>query len=105
MSYMKLRLNSPISLDDFIHDPSKQCFYNEASSLKGNIFQPIYDDACDVGFLVCNPKSGQTILVTLFKTNFDNHEGEAESWVFTPSDRDVRAHPKLKNYKFLIYND
>jgi hypothetical protein len=105
---MKLQLNAPISLSSFIHDSSKQCFYQEDSSLgKYNYFQQIYDDACDVGFLVRNPGTNRTILVSLFKTNVEmnDDDGDVVSWVFTPSSESVRLYPKLRNYKFVIYND
>jgi hypothetical protein len=74
---------------------------------KYNYFQQIYDDACDVGFLVRNPGTNRTILVSLFKTNVTVNEddGDVVSWVFTPSSESVRLYPLLNNYKFVIYND
>lgn len=105
MSYMNLRLKTPVRLQIFTHDSSKQLFIAEASDIgDAQLFQRIYDDACDVGFMVCNPGTGQTILVTLFKETRDD-EGEVINWLFTPSFDDVQRHPKLKNYRFLIYND
>jgi hypothetical protein len=60
-----------------------------------------------VGFLVRNPETNRIILVTLFKTNVEmnDDDGEVTDWVFTPCERDVRDYQKLKNYKFVIYND
>jgi hypothetical protein len=105
---MKLPLRSPISLGLFTHVPSTKSYVTEASDLgEFNIFQQIYDDACDVGFLVRNPGTNRIILVTLFKTNVEmnDDDGEVTDWVFTPCERAVRDYPKLKNYKFVIYND
>lgn len=102
---MKLGLKTPVSIDTFTHDSSKKCFTAEASDIgDAQLFQRIYDDACDLGFLVCNPDTNQSILVTLAHEHTDE-EGEIESWVFLPDDVALKAHPKLKNYKFLIYND
>lgn len=105
---MKLPLRSPVSLGLFTHNRNTQSFAAEASDFGNfNFFQPIYDDAADVGFLVCNPGTNRIILVTLVKTTVEmnDDDGEVTDWVFTPCERDVRAYPKLRNYKFVIYND
>lgn len=102
---MKLRLKTPVSINTFIHDSSKKCFTAEASDIgDSQLFQRIYDDACDVGFTVYNPNTDQTITVTLLNEERDD-EGEVISWTYVPNFADVQRHPKLKNYKFLIYND
>ena len=101
---MKLPLDT-VSLGRFVHDSSKLLFYMDVSDAKGiGLFRPIYDDACDVGFLIHNLKTDKTITVSLLKEIRDN-EGEILRWDFIPSNRDVRVHPKLANYKFVIYND
>jgi hypothetical protein len=103
---MKLPLRSPISLGLFTHVPSTKSYVTEASDLgEFNFFQRIYDDAADVGFLVCNPNTNTTILVTLFQELADFDNNEVCGWEFTPCEHDVRAYPKLRNYKFVIYND
>jgi hypothetical protein len=103
---MKLLLNDPISLEQFTHNKDTRSFVAEASDFGNfNFFQRIYDDAADVGFLVCNPSSGRTILVTLFQELADYECNEVYGWEFTPSKQDVRLYPLLKNYKFVIYND
>jgi hypothetical protein len=104
---MKLPLRSPVSLGLFTHNRNTQSFVAEASDFGNfNFFQPIYDDAADVGFLVCNPHSNRTILVTLFQEFHSNDmDNEVLGWEFTPCERDARLYPLLKNYKFVIYND
>lgn len=104
---MKLRLNSPLSLERFTHNWNTRSFVAEASDFGNfNFFQRIYDDAADVGFLVCNPKSERVILVTLFNEIHSNDmDNEVLGWEFTPSERDAVLYPLLKNYKFVIFND
>ncbi|NBR07289.1 MAG: hypothetical protein EBT92_16205 [Planctomycetes bacterium] len=103
---MKLRLNSPISLEQFTHNKDSRSFVADASDFGNfNFFQRIYDDAADVGFTICNPKSGRSILVTLFQELADYENNEVHGWEFTPSEHDVRLYPLLKNYKFVIFND
>lgn len=102
---MKLRLKTPVSLQIFAHDSSKRLFIAEASDIgDAQLFQRIYDDACDVGFTVCNPYTDQTITVTLLNEESDD-EGEVISWTYVPNFDDVQRHPKLKDYRFLIFND
>ena len=103
---MKLRLNSPISLSVFTHDKNTKTFVAEASDFgHRNLFQQIYDDACDVGFLVTNPGSLNTILVVFTKEDVDYEDREVISWQFEPSTDDIRKHPSLKGYKFIVFND
>lgn len=103
---MKIRLNSPVSLDKFTHNKETRSFVADASDLGNfNIFQRIYDDAADVGFMVCNPNTNTTILVTLFQELADYENNEVCGWEFTPCEDDVRKYPLLRNYKFIIYND
>tara|TARA_R110000868_G_scaffold176057_4_gene413406 strand:- start:523 stop:834 length:312 start_codon:yes stop_codon:yes gene_type:complete len=103
---MKLQLNEPISLDLFTHNKETRSFVTEASDL-GNfdLFQRIYDDASDVGFLICNPNTGRTILVILSKELADYENNEVHGWEFTPCNDDARSYPNLRDYKFIIYND
>jgi hypothetical protein len=105
---MKLTLNQPISIGLF-HKTSFKTFVTEASDLGDtNMFQRIYDDACDVGFRVVNPATGNEILLVFTDTivsNPDTPDYSADGWTFTPSYEDVRKHPRLEGYKFLVFND
>lgn len=102
---MKFRLKTPVSLSLFTHNSTDKVFISEASDIGDDqLFQRVYNDACDVGFNVVNVASGQSILVTLLKETQDD-DGETVSWEYVPSYEDVQRHPKLKNYRFLIYND
>lgn len=105
---MKIRLNSPVSLDKFTHNKETRSFVAAASDLGNfNIFQRIYDDAADVGFMVCNPNTNTTILVTLVQelADYENNEVIVCGWDFTPCENDVKANPKLRGYSFRIIND
>lgn len=44
----------------------------------------VYDDACDVGFDLWNPKSGRTLLMTLADTKVDD-EGDTQVWIYRSS--------------------
>lgn len=101
---MKLTLNQPLSIDRFTHNKSDKTFCAEASDFGNyNFFQRIYDDACDCGFRVVNPRSNQSILLILEKTIEDDLE--VVGWQFVPLDDDIRNHVGLKDYRFFIYND
>jgi len=103
---MKIRLNSPVSLNKFTHNKETRSFVTDASDLGNfNIFQRIYDDAADVGFMVCNPNTNVTILVTLFQELADYENNEVCGWEFTPFENDVKANPKLRGYSFRVIND
>lgn len=76
----------------------------EASDLRDQHLQRIYDDACDVGLAVQSGKSGTVITYYLHKehTNGDN---EITHWEYLPLPEDVRKHSECANTKVLIYND
>ena len=104
---MKIRLNSPVSLDKFTHNKETRSFVADASDLGNfNIFQRIYGHPyADVGFMVCNPNTNTTILVTLFQELADYENNEVCGWDFTPCENDVKVNPKLRGYSFRIIND
>ena len=105
---MKLMLNQPLSIDCFTHNKSDKTFCAEASDFGNyNFFQRIYDDACDCGFCVVNPRINQSVLL-LFEKTIEHTLGsdlEVVGWQFVPSDEDIRNHVGLKDYRFFIYND
>lgn len=68
-----------------------------------NLFNPIYDDACDVGIALYSPKTGKTI--TWSESEPVIRDGEVCVWVFTPVPEDVRKHPQLKGWEVHILND
>lgn len=101
---MKMTLNQPLSINQFSHNKSDKTFCVEASDFGNyNFFQRIYDDACDCGFRVINPRTNQSVLLLLEKTIED--ELEVVGWQFVPSEADVRNHSGLKGYRFTIFND
>jgi len=103
---MKLRLNFPIDLSVFSHNKDTKTFCAEASDFgHGNLFQRIYDDACDVGFQVINPTTLNTILLIHSHEERTLDGMDVQYWEFTPSYEDMQKHPSLKGYKFVVYND
>lgn len=99
---MKL-IPTSISIKSFTHCKTIKSYIAEHSDLSLNIFQPLYDDACDVGFCVINPSTGVKITVSFYNTVID--EGDVVSWVFTPTTESVLKNPKLEGYKFIVIND
>lgn len=99
---MKL-IPTSCSIKRFTHCKAIKSFIAELTELNFNVFQPLYDDAADVGFCVVNPDTGVKITVSFYNTVVD--EGDVVSWVFTPTTESVLKNPKLEGYKFIIIND
>lgn len=57
----------------------------EESTLKANghnVFQRVYEDACDEGFVMRSHRTGELRLFTLARTQVDG-EGDVQWWEFT----------------------
>lgn len=67
------------------------------------LYNRIYDDACDVGIALHNPKSGKT--TTWYLADEISHEGDLEVWVFKPLNSEIRKFPNLAGWEVHILND
>lgn len=83
-------------------DKEFSCEHSDLNS--GRIFDRVYDDACDVGFAMYNPKTGKTVRFYLASTDKCPDE-EVAGWWFKPIPEDVRKNPRLEEVKVLVIND
>lgn len=68
-----------------------------------NLYNRIYDDACDVGIALYSPKTGKTVIWYL--ADEIKREGDLEVWVFRPIAEHVYRHPVLAGWEVHILND
>jgi hypothetical protein len=81
---------------------------NISENLNNILFSQVYDDACDAGFTIVNPKTGNA--VTFYYESTDEYDiggGEKEiaGWIFSITPESERKFPKLKGMKALVIND
>lgn len=67
-------------------------------------FCRIYDDACDVGIGLRNPKTGKVIRFAVASTDKDR-EGDVGGWNLEIIPEDVKHAPSLKGRRILLIND
>ena len=90
----------------FVHHPRHKLISTEHSDI-GNInFQPLYDDACDVGLALRNHKTGSVTRWNLSESDtMKDPEGEIVYWTLHPTPESVRKFPATAGYRMRIYND
>lgn len=95
---MKLQL-IPILSNRFTYIPSTKTFTVDISDFGKRgcdlLFQPIYDDACDIGFLMKSTKTGKEVLFVFSHESLDP-EGEIVEFVFNSTEG---------NYRLVVIND
>ncbi len=73
------------SLDSFFYDKQTTTLTVDISDLGDiNIFSPLYDDACDVGFSIKSSYSGEVITFSLVSERKHIVENEVICWTFKP---------------------
>lgn len=88
----------------FSYHSDTNTFVAEASDCNGfDLFQQIYDDACDQGFTMVSHKTGQRCTFSLSDVKKDM-DGDVQYWEFTPV-LDPKTAPRLLAMKVLVYND
>ena len=101
---MKLN-HTPILSSRFDFNTTIKTFSTEASSLRGTPFQSqLYDDACDVGFIMKSTKTGNEVTYVLEKEHKD-FEGEVIKWTFVPTIESYNKHREAVNTRVVIFND
>lgn len=75
-------------------------------STAGNVSftRRLYDDACDVGIQVFNPKTGSVTRWYLAGEDKDR-EGELQATNFRPCSESVRRNPEVEGYTIILFND
>lgn len=99
-----LQLN-PYSSEGISHSASKKVLLCEASDIQLRCFEPLYDDACDVGLALQNPNTGNITVWHLAETLRDPYENEITGWKLHPTTETVSKQPELQGYELRILND
>ena len=93
-----------LSTHKFFWDKERRAFSADVSDLDGaDLFQRIYNDACDCGFALHNPKTGNTIRFCLFEEH--NVDGDITHWTFGPIYEDIRKNQKVDGLRVIVFND
>jgi hypothetical protein len=80
----------------------------EASDLMlrpGHVWEQIYDDACDVGIALRNPRSGNVTRWYQCEGETVLDDGDVILWVFRPTSETIYRNPGLEGYVLHIIND
>lgn len=87
---MKLHLDEPISSKLFTWS-AKNGTAEHSDLGRPNVFQQIFDDACDVGFAVKSEKTGKVETFYHYDVNYSGHgeDREIAGWKFYNQDRTV----------------
>jgi hypothetical protein len=88
------------------HNSELKLMTADISDLGLKSFDQLYDDACDVGFSMRNPKTGNVTrwaLATEIRSNCADNE--LLGWMFVPCSESIRNNPVLEGYSFNIVND
>ena len=93
------------SSEGISHSVNKALLVTEASDSGLRGFEPLYDDACDVGIALINPRSGNVTRWYLLETITDPREGEVLGWMLKPTTESIWKQPELKDYQLNIIND
>ncbi len=100
---MQLEL-TPYSITEFMHCTSERALYADASDLKWTTSSRLFDDACDVGIAVFNPRTDSTT-VWFESTTHNNKDNELLATIFEPTAETLRKYPATKGYRLFILND
>ena len=71
---MKLPLIE-FSSKNFTYHADAKTFVSEASDMMNRHLQPLYNDACDVGFSMKSSKTGRVVVYVLTDTVIDDDDG------------------------------
>ncbi len=102
MAHLEVNCYSSESLS---HSARKGLLIGEASDIGFRGVSRLYDDACDVGLALRNPRTGNVTRWFLITEMRDPRENEILGWSFGPAPETVRKHPELATYQFNLVND
>lgn len=103
MAFLK---TEPISVEHFTIGPARKVFVTEMSDLgwqATKLTAPLYDDACDAGFSMWNPKTNGTTHWFLHKNVMK--DGELQRIEFLPTHESLRQCPQLEGWTVVVFND
>ena len=85
-----------------------KCFVSEMSLFREvDLFQRIYPDACDAGFIMESSRTGNTATWYFSKELMYGRGEDLElgGWEFLPTHETVKKMPHLKDWSVTIFND
>ena len=94
----------PSDMFSWQRTPTGMTLVGEASDLGNRHLQPLYDDACDVGFAVKSTHTGAVVTYAMSRVMKDN-EGEIQRWDYEPTSESVRNVPDCAGTRAVIFND
>ena len=89
----------------FTHNVAAKTLVAEISDLQLNKFDQLYDDACDVGFAMKNPRTGNITRWAMADEIRDPRENEVVGWYFVPTPESLAKNPTLRGYCMTLIND
>lgn len=98
-------IGTRVSSSRFEFNARIKCFTAEISELPNFTFGPLYNDACDIGFVMVSSKTGSLAEFYLRPQVRRDQDNDIVAWEFKPTDRAIRANPGLHGAKVVIYND
>lgn len=105
---MQLHPN-PYCIAQFSHHAESKTLIAEASTLGWKPgytrFDQLYDDACDVGIAVYNPRTMSTTYWHTVGGPAEDADGDVTHWLLQPTYESCRKHPGVQNYIMHILND
>ena len=87
------------------HNAKAKLLLADISDLGLRRFERLYDDACDVGFALRNPETGNITRWSLLDEIRDPRENELLGWMLVPTFETLNKQPELRGYQFNIVND
>jgi hypothetical protein len=96
---MSLLKPAPVSLRQFNWHPAERKLTGEISSTHG--FGRVYDDACDEGLTVVNPRTGVEVVFVVDYVERDA-EGDVRWWTLRPA---APGHDLVHDITVTLFND
>ena len=104
---MQLQL-TPYPTGCFTHNAEAKILVTDASDLQWRVgvarFEQLYDDACDTGIAVINPRTG-SVTYWYYVAEVHNADGDLTHWILQPTNESCRKHPGVQCYTMHILND
>lgn len=93
------------SSEGISHNVQRSLLVGEASDLQLRSLERLYDDACDVGLALRNPRTGNVTRWALLTEVRDPWGDELLGWMLAPTPETIRKQPELQGYQLNIIND
>lgn len=95
----------PTDINNLQHSAQQKSFIGDITDVATHNLQRFYDDACDEGVALLNPKTGNITYWTVAHELRAGCEGELEGWVLHPTFNSVYRNPELRGYTLTLIND